>query len=109
MSVRNQILILCYFLSFFLEEIITFYYPSDKQICPYTQTTNFNSVKYVYICGIKVNHNDNHYFPNAIEHCFQTFDNSLTEILDRIIPLNKIIKIIFKNFDLSFQQSTEIL
>ncbi len=59
----------------------------DQQLCPYVQTGNLHSVKYVYICGIEPNINCSNYFPNAIqltiEQNFETFDNPQDNDYDR--------------------------
>jgi len=53
------------------------------------------------------------YFPNVIEltleRCMEHLDYSLSEILNNILPLNKIRKIIIKNFYLHLKQLIEIL
>ncbi|CAF1506325.1 unnamed protein product [Rotaria sordida] len=84
-----------------------FHWEFENQICPNIQETRLNSVKHLLICGKQVANNSVNYFPNVtqltIEHYFKTSsDNSISKILNRLIPLKQLTKLIIKSYDFPF-------
>jgi hypothetical protein len=85
----------------------------NKQICPYVEQTNLNTVKHVHIFGTKANQHPTNYFPNAteliMEHFTEKYDDTLVQILDRIVPLTQLTKLTKKHFDIAFTKFIHIL
>jgi len=90
-----------------------FYWQMDKEICPYIQSTNFNSVKHVQICSKRVTNNFVHYFPNAteltIKEDLKTFDLSISLTLTRIVPLKQLTKLMIDCYYFPFEELIHLL
>src|SRR4051812_49129451 len=94
---RLELVLIFFFFIDFRRKDYQFYWQMDKQICPYIQATNFKSVKHVYIHSKRATNNSVHYFPNAteltIKEGFDTFGQSISTTLIRIVPLKQLTKL----------------
>ncbi|CAF0916788.1 unnamed protein product [Rotaria sordida] len=66
----------------------------------YTSEMNLNSVKYVSICEQNITNNHVNYFPNVtqltIKFYIETFDESFTTTINRLIPLSQLTRLIIE-------------
>ncbi|CAF4622398.1 unnamed protein product, partial [Rotaria sp. Silwood2] len=90
-----------------------FYSEFYSQFYSRNQENNFNSVKHVHICSKYVSNNNVIYFPNAneltIEHYFKIFDDSISTILNCILPIKQLTKLIIKSSNFSFEQIVNLI
>ncbi|CAF0923543.1 unnamed protein product [Rotaria sordida] len=68
--------------------------------CSYTSDMNLNSVKYLSICEQNITNNHVNYFPNVIQltikFYIETFDESFTTTINRLIPLSQLTRLIIE-------------
>jgi hypothetical protein len=89
------------------------YWELAGQVCPHLDEHNLNIVKHVRIGGKQATGNRGNYFPNAIEltikHKFNTPDYSIDITLNRIVPLQKLTKLVIEYCEFTFEQIVHLI
>ncbi|CAF4961840.1 unnamed protein product, partial [Rotaria sp. Silwood1] len=85
----------------------------NSQLYLHIQENNFNSVKHVYICSKYLPNHSVIYFPNAneftIEHYFNTTYDSISTILNCMLPLKQLTKLVIQSSHFSFKQIINLI
>ncbi|CAF1079003.1 unnamed protein product [Rotaria sp. Silwood1] len=88
-------------------------YEFNSQLYLRIQENNSNSVKHVHICSKYLPNHSVIYFPNAneltIEHYFNTTDDSISTILNCILPLKQLTKLVIQSSHFSFKQIINLI
>jgi hypothetical protein len=86
---------------------------NNEQTCSNIQEKNFNSVKHILIGGKELTNNSIHYFTNinqlTILSYLKTSNHSVSNNLNRILPLKQLTKLTIKDNHFPFEQLIEFL